>query len=1099
MRKKFKINFILILLIIGVVTATPVAQARVNYPEDCNAHVIPFNPDPNAEQIFDDISTPENEGSNFIKYLTPQQCESHLSFTREHGHAPRAGYNPQPVNDDEVTSLPENIIEKSAPTALHEHAYFNDTRSDESDFWDLAKMKRFEIHLENDAARNVIAGETACFMPIPDQGNEADNRRVQDEVMAELDDCSTNGNILTIYGGTKVTKSPDGRTITWEFGLNPTGSSLPISWGDNGDGFPIWQDSNPPQIAARYNSHSDHYARSIGAFQVHLTTKNNVDADVWSATTTSRALVFHRNLFKRNFDPNIDQPQNSILGCVNHDATNPQSGWCNATAPAGSINAMIGDNPRETRPMNWIDIGSVATIWRKPSVPPPPPEVHLTIKKLVQNADGSINRDGLENDFELFTLREEEENNQPRGRGQNGGVQLGNAGGFFDRLIGEGDTATQFASGERTNFEHNVAQVVEPGTYVISEEPKDGYTQIGIKCNGERLNENNQVTITDRDVTCTINNRIVEEEFTCPADRPIPHNNKCYKFPYPGPIPPVECEPGTSEDEDGVCIPDNPVNPIPTICVIRNGVVLPNIPVNTQLPGDAACNGGGGGGGGVLIPGNNFPGVALEPFRFEKTAFRSGTSSNMIQEGDNVSYDLKFIATLPQSGALIKDDSFDQNRRLRGSTENSSLVIQPNNFYDRNLIDDEFKVFKNNSSEPLPECRRSNRATDCYLGNPFVGEGVRVNTPLATGEFIRVHFDARLVTSRLNCQAKQNDRTGFCGETFPNIAHAIGDNGVSREARASLYTPCPFLLTRGIGDIIIGSDFQYGFDTSGLSCAGVPNIEGEIIFPEVPPEEFISPGAGSDGPAPVAPEGVCKRSNDANSNNPEDYKNPAKLLSSGICELKLNVTEQLTHDVIQKSIEDNVARFTRTPANLPSGEISDNNINTVGGVDLPNPNYAVYKRQGNLRISQAAQVEAGSRTFIVQDGDLIIDSDIKFNTDGAQTSSFKNTPSIAFIVINGNIKIGANVKELDGVFVALQGSRGAENSGKITGAQSDKPLVFDGAVVGDIEPLFKSRTFTGDAKRNEGTIVINYGAWLYYNLPPVLRDIIDLQQIQTAR
>ena len=143
-------------------------------------------------------------------------------------------------------------------------------------------------------------------------------------------------------------------------------------------------------------------------------------------------------------------------------------------------------------------------------------------------------------------------------------------------------------------------------------------------------------------------------------------------------------------------------------------------------------------------------------------------------------------------------------------------------------------------------------------------------------------------------------------------------------------------------------------------------------------------------------------------------------------------------------------------------------------------------------------ISKGSKTYVIENGDLIINGDIVYEKSLFDLGSAPNIPSIAFIVINGNIRIAPNVKKLSGVFVTL--NKDKNGTGKILGqSPSVNPLKISGSVYGDIEPLFGSRSYTGSPKLGQGTITINFDGRIFYNMPPGLKEVLEITPEQVAR
>ena len=602
-----------------------------------------------------------------------------------------------------------------------------------------------------------------------------------------------------------------------------------------------------------------------------------------------------------------------------------------------------------------------------------------------------------------------------------------------------------------------VTTIFAPGNYTVRETSQAGYVASG--WSGD-CSADGQVTLSaGENKTCLIIND--DLPFTPPPPPPPPPLDICPNIPGNQLYVPV----GLIRDINGNCVP-----PVIDFC--------PNIPgLQPAIPP-----------GLVLDARGNCVQLLRPQGTLEKRGFSLPARGNVIQLGQQAQYELNFQALSPLPHVTI----WDTMRPTLVGDKGGELTLDLNAFDGRPFA---VQRVTPTGSQPLFRCdeQPDARVRTCYRGSPFTNNGLTVFN-LDTLERVVILYRATLTRSAITAEFCKNLPREFCGEKFKNEAR----DSLGNVAGQFLYTPCPFLLTRGIGDVILERDLSVGSDI--LSCSGLPNIEGPVIRPEIPTPPMETPRTGPDDIINVPRHTVCKQSNQNTSSIPEAFRNPFQSLSSGICELSLNLSDDLTRPAIEKAILANVTRFTRFNDNLGVGTARTlTNLTEQPDAPLTNPNAAVYKLKGaNLTIDPFVQpVGSGSRTYIIEDGDLIINGNVRFD-ENVTINSFKDTPSIAFIVINGSIRIAPTVTELDGVYVALKGE--SENSGKIFGsAPSERSLVVDGSIVGDLEPLFESRSYIGDARRNQGTIVINYGGWLFYNLPPVLRDIITIQEEQVAR
>lgn len=158
-------------------------------------------------------------------------------------------------------------------------------------------------------------------------------------------------------------------------------------------------------------------------------------------------------------------------------------------------------------------------------------------------------------------------------------------------------------------------------------------------------------------------------------------------------------------------------------------------------------------------------------------------------------------------------------------------------------------------------------------------------------------------------------------------------------------------------------------------------------------------------------------------------------------------------------------------------------------------NSGIWFLSGNRNFIVPSPFEMGrSETFILENGDLIIDKDIRMEGE-----SRNYIP--AFIVKNGDIKIAPEVRKISGIFVALNGRilSGISEDG---GVVSPIPLEVSGSLVGDAFDLLYNRRHIGVFEDGvlvdglEPSVKITYDLRLVENTPPALENFLgnDWQQ-----
>ncbi|MCD5385183.1 hypothetical protein LRZ95_00780, partial [Candidatus Gracilibacteria bacterium] len=123
---------------------------------------------------------------------------------------------------------------------------------------------------------------------------------------------------------------------------------------------------------------------------------------------------------------------------------------------------------------------------------------------------------------------------------------------------------------------------------------------------------------------------------------------------------------------------------------------------------------------------------------------------------------------------------------------------------------------------------------------------------------------------------------------------------------------------------------------------------------------------------------------------------------------------------------------------------------------------------------------SGARTYIIENGDLVINKDINFSDN------------IAFVVRGGNIKIDKSVNTIDGTYITIKKDGiGGKFLGK--GGSTTNRLLVNGSLYGNIDDLISNRTYVKQNSFNQidvGTIV-SFGSALFRKTAPLLSSFID--------
>ncbi len=380
----------------------------------------------------------------------------------------------------------------------------------------------------------------------------------------------------------------------------------------------------------------------------------------------------------------------------------------------------------------------------------------------------------------------------------------------------------------------------------------------------------------------------------------------------------------------------------------------------------------------------------------------------------------------------------------------------------------------------------------CYYGDIGSTGGVTVKNVPPRREVV-VSYTGEIVDSSVNpsnCSKPDGLGNDICGEVYPNTAEFEDETPFSGRDKAEVVIPCPFFIIRSGGEVFMENPFDYGVDT--LACSEIENVPSPFIVPDYTPPQ-TTPSTG-------APEGIaliktlddrlCK----SDSAQEAGYGGVSRA-SSLICEVTLKTSEELTQYVISQNIQRNIDLFARYDKDL------NNRVSVNGSSDLPSNTSNVFvKDNGDLELS--GTFNNGAQTIVVLNHDVKITGDVKLDDTSAILSDPRTIPSLAVIVIGGDILVQPNVGETNGVFFTMENAEGkggqmCEKDCVDDDALSrfnDKQYVHYGSIYGDIEHLFKYRTFAGDPTKLEAAVLIKFDSRIFLNTPPLLNELINVSQ-----
>lgn len=425
--------------------------------------------------------------------------------------------------------------------------------------------------------------------------------------------------------------------------------------------------------------------------------------------------------------------------------------------------------------------------------------------------------------------------------------------------------------------------------------------------------------------------------------------------------------------------------------------------------------------------------------------------------------------------------------------------------------------FQSATISPIAQCAAGLAEADkknCYEGNLNSAAGLKLYK--VTSQVV-ITYRGIVKDSKLTAQVCNDQQSNVCQETYINHAYAeytvyspdmqteMSKGITAPDEQSTVQSYCQYILTRAAGDIFLDSELNFGKDIS--KCSDYKSGTGVVVTPG----QNTTQQLGSTGSSEIFTVGheIC----DAGQAGSLDPKLEAlygqgisKSLSSQVCEVKLRQGEGWKKSVIVSTIEENKTRLSRWNPNVQP----NTTINSFENSALPASSNGVYHVKGNLTLGNGVSDlrlndGQGAKTFIIEDGDLTINNNIIYGACAAgQTCTVKQTASLAFIVLNGNVYVNPKVNALSGVFFVQKGEN-TDNGKFISGSASSpnqesfEPMAIFGSVYGNIEPLFQQRRYAGDPGSNQGSIVIRFDERIILNTPPGIRDVVQVSATEVAR
>jgi hypothetical protein len=381
------------------------------------------------------------------------------------------------------------------------------------------------------------------------------------------------------------------------------------------------------------------------------------------------------------------------------------------------------------------------------------------------------------------------------------------------------------------------------------------------------------------------------------------------------------------------------------------------------------------------------------------------------------------------------------------------------------------KNIETNAVSRIYECDGDEDSDVCYSegSSPDAGAVIIRNAGIVSeDEVIRIRY-VGLVNSNLNCDDPDDD---CLTELFQNTG-TVETTGASVSEEANLVVLCAYLVTRNAGDVYLEENFESGTD---ISCIypdesydqDYANIEGLVIL-----DESVSNEVDYDGSTYI-----CESDSEGIIGN----------LSSYVCEIVNKVSDIWSRDVIEERTEFFVSQEIRNVDTDQNGASNmsfsdwDTLVSTLDNNNNPNSKILFYEGSGDTLTLGRLTVPEGAYTLIVENADLVLSGDITY----ANSTNFNNLPSVAFVVLGGDIHITTGAHELHGVFYTNQAFTGTTRS-----AVYDD-LVIYGSVYGNIDQLLEAADYVGSPTVDGGGIVIRYDSRILLNTPPGLSDYVNV-------
>lgn len=350
---------------------------------------------------------------------------------------------------------------------------------------------------------------------------------------------------------------------------------------------------------------------------------------------------------------------------------------------------------------------------------------------------------------------------------------------------------------------------------------------------------------------------------------------------------------------------------------------------------------------------------------------------------------------------------------------------------------------------------------------------------------IRIRY-VGIISSKLECSDQEDE---CLTEEFQNEAQVTVYGDETLTASARLVVLCSYLLTQNAGDVYLEVELEGGSD---ISCIFVDEDEATSAYANVDALVVLEP-SGETGEGEGLPSSYAESTISFCDN--EFQNNIVGNLSSYICEIIGSISELWKKSTVESATESRVSQATRNVlTNQEKSEETYSNWDQLEDTltNQNNPDSHILTFDGTLNSASGGkltlgklEIPKGAWTVIVEDADLYLSGDLSYATVST-AAEYKDLPSIAFIVLRGDIYVEKKARELVGVYYTDQKFDGDKRS------PINEQLTIDGSLYGNVQALLDNAKYVAPPTISGGGLVIRYDSRILLNTPPALSEYVDV-------